>query len=146
MVWPLLAYGHVASRHDRAPDMYATGDSIVDTKPALPLHRYRTREAAAALVEEAIADFPPKAGLSMRSNAVRLVAGMWFITGSLHFPRGWVTAAMKAFMDHGVACPNAKCWRWYRSAMSQNPMIFANSPCVPVELLEQMDHDQLAED
>jgi hypothetical protein len=45
-------------------------------------------------VAEALEDFPPSPDLTMRANAVRVIAGMYWITGTTRFPRGWVRPAM----------------------------------------------------
>ena len=47
----------------------------------------------------------------MRANAIRLLASMYHVHDSTHFPRGWVRPAMQAFIAAGVDCPNARCWR-----------------------------------
>ena len=115
-------------------------------QPKLPLHRYaRTQDAAESLVSEALEDYPPLPGLSMRANTVRLLAGMWYIQGSMAFPRGWVTPAMQAFIERGVDCPNPRCWRSYRSDVKDNPGQFLTTPGAPVDLIRQMELDLMGE-
>ena len=112
--------------------------------PPLPVIRYAaTQKEAEALVEEAVADLPPLPGLSMRANAIRLLASMYHVHGSTHFPRGWVRPAMQAFIAAGVDCPNARCWRSYRSDVQENPGGFLSAEGTPVELLRQMELDLL---
>ncbi len=114
--------------------------------PPLPSFRYaKTQEAAEALVTEALEDFPPSPDFSMRANSVRVLAGMWNIQGSMNFPRGWITPAMKAFIALRVDCPNARCWRSYRADMAENPGQFLNTPGVPVEILRQLEFDLMGE-
>lgn len=116
-------------------------------QPKLPLHRYaRTQDAAELLVAEALDEHPPRQDLSMRANAVRLLASMWYIHGSMAFPRGWVSPAMQAFINRDIDCPNARCWRSYRSDVKDNPGQFLTTPGVPVELIHQMELDLLAVD
>jgi hypothetical protein len=116
-------------------------------QPKLPAHCYaKTQGAAEALVAEALDDFPPLPNLTMRANTVRLLAGMWFIQGSMAFPRGWVSPAMKAFIGNNVDCPNAKCWRSYRSDVKDNPAQFLSTPGAPVEIIRQMELDLLGDD
>ncbi len=116
-------------------------------QPKLPLHRYaRTQDAAESLVAEATDEHPPKQGLSMRANAVRLLASMWYVHGSMAFPRGWVSPAMQAFIDKDIDCPNARCWRSYRSDVKDNPGQFLTTPGVPVGLIRQMELDLLADE
>ncbi len=114
-------------------------------QPELPGFRYhRTQAQADALVAEALDEFPPKPDLSMRANAVRLLAAMWYCQGSTDFPRGWVRSAMQAFIDRDIDCPNARCWRSYRSNVQDNPGQFLPTPGVPTELLLQMENEVLA--
>lgn len=112
--------------------------------PPLPTLIYRsTQDAADSLVAEALSEHPPLPGLSMRANAVRMIASMWYVHGSLDFPRGWVRSAMLAFVSRSVDCPNARSWRSYRSKVSENPGFFLSSPGAPVDLLRQMELDLL---
>ncbi|WP_299653147.1 hypothetical protein [uncultured Tateyamaria sp.] len=114
--------------------------------PPLPAHQYsKTQELAEELVAEALDDFPPLPNLTMRSNTVRLLAGMYYVHGSMAFPRGWVTPAMRAFIERDVDCPNAKCWRSYRSDLKDNPGQFLNNPGVPTDLIRQMELDLMGE-
>ena len=114
--------------------------------PPLPSISYaKTKQAAEALVMEAFEDFPPSADFSMRANAVRLLVGMWFINGSMSFPRGWVTPAMQAFIERGIDCPNPRCWRSYRSDVKDNPGQFLSTPGAPVDLIRQMELDLMGE-
>lgn len=109
-------------------------------QPPLPAMRYKgTQAKAEALVSEAMGEYTPKAGLSMRANAVRLLVSMWYCHGSTKFPRGWVTPAMQAFVDLGLDCPNARVWRSYRSDIQDNPGQFLTTNGAPVELLRQME-------
>lgn len=113
--------------------------------PALPVIRYaKTQRAAEALVHEAVADWPPLPGLTMRANAVRLLASMYHVHGSTRFPRGWVRPAMEAFIAAGVDCPNARCWRSYRSDVQNNPGGFLSTEGTPTDLLRQMELDLLS--
>lgn len=93
---------------------------------------------------EALEDFPPSPDLTMRANAVRVIAGMYWITGTTRFPRGWVRPAMEAFVEAGLDCPNASVWRTYRSNVQENPGQFLSTPGVPRHILEQMELDALA--
>jgi hypothetical protein len=82
----------------------------------------------------------------MRANAVRLLASMYHVHGSTDFPRGWVRAAMLAFVAAGVDCPNARCWRSYRSDVRDNPGGFLSAGGAPTDLLRQMEIDLLGDD
>lgn len=114
--------------------------------PPLPAHRYaKTQALAEALVKEALEDFPPSPDFSMRANAVRLLVGMWFVQGSMNFPRGWVAPAMQAFIESGVDCPNARCWRSYRSDLVENPGQFLTTSGAPIDLIRQMELDLMGE-
>tara|TARA_R110002124_G_scaffold167131_2_gene334485 strand:+ start:1762 stop:2136 length:375 start_codon:yes stop_codon:yes gene_type:complete len=114
--------------------------------PPLPSISYaKTQKAAKALFTEALEDFPPSPDFSMRANAVRLLVGMWFIQGSMSFPRGWVTPAMQAFIESGVDCPNPRCWRSCRSDVKDNPGQFLSTPGAPVDLIRQMELDLMGE-
>ena len=111
-------------------------------QPPLPSIRYKDAQIEAeALVAEALAEYAPKMGLTMRANAVRLLVSMWYCHGSTKFPRGWVTPAMKAFLDRGLDCPNARVWRSYRSDIQDNPGQFLTTDGAPVELIRQMELD-----
>ncbi|CTQ33914.1 hypothetical protein [Jannaschia rubra] len=115
--------------------------------PELPRLTYaRTQLLADALVEEAVADLPPLPGLTMRANVARLLAAMYYVHGSVKFPRGWVRPAMRAFIDAGVDCSNARCWHSYRSDVQDNPGQFLNTEGAPVEFLMQMEIDLLGDD
>ena len=112
--------------------------------PSLPTHSYqKTQDAANALVAEALEDWPPLPELSMRANTVRLLVGMWYIHGAMVFPRGWLKPAMQAFIAAGVDCPNARCWRSYRSDVKDNPAQFLTTPGAPVDLIREMELDLL---
>ena len=114
--------------------------------PPQPVIRYAaTQREAEALVEESVADWPPLPGLTMRANAIRLLASMYHVHGSTHFPRGWVRPAMQAFIAAGVDCPNARCWRSYRSDVQDNPGGFLSTEGTPTDLLRQMELDLLGE-
>ena len=67
------------------------------------------------LIAEAAADFPPSPGLPQRHNVVRLVQGVYFITGSMNFPRGWVRAVQSEIGRAGALVPTAAVCRWIRS-------------------------------
>jgi|GEM_PF-2332518 len=134
------------------PDLSGTGPAWgatattvpVDGRPVPPLPAIRfvkTQREAEALVQEAAADWPPLPGLTMRANAVRLLSSMYHIHGSTRFPRGWVRPVMQAFIAAGVDCPNARCWRSYRSDVQDNPGSFLSTDGAPVELLRQMELD-----
>jgi hypothetical protein len=67
------------------------GEPATRTIPPLPSISYsKTQDAAKMLVAEALEDYPPSPDFSMRANTVRFLVGMWFIQGSMSFPRGWV--------------------------------------------------------
>jgi len=111
-------------------------------QPDLPAIRYRKHETALKeLVAEALEEYPPLSGLSMRANTIRLLVSMWYIQGNLTFPRGWVRQAMQAFFDIGIDCPNARCWRSYRADLKENPGQFLTTPGVPVDLIHQLELD-----
>lgn len=83
-------------------------------------HRRRVKACtlqneADALVAEAAADFPPSPDLPQRHNVVRLVQGVYFITGSMNFPRGWVRAVQSEISRAGALVPTAAVCRWIRS-------------------------------
>lgn len=112
--------------------------------PPLSRHVYHNTQAAAdALVAEAADDdrFRPLPGLPARNNAVRLMVGCWFASGSVAYPRGWVRAVMLACREAGAPHPNHKCLRWYRSRLRECPSYFAGTRGVPDELLAQMEQD-----
>lgn len=111
-------------------------------QPPLPAIRYKDAQAdAKTLVTEALDEHAPMASLTMRANAVRLLASMWYCHGSTKFPRGWVTPAMQAFLDRGLDCPNARVWRSYRSDIQDNPGQFLTTVGAPVDLIRQMELD-----
>lgn len=119
-----------------------SSSAVVRAVPPLPAHSYqKTQDAANALIAEALGDWPPMPDLTMRANTVRLLASMWYIQGDMAFPRGWLKPAMQAFIAAGVDCPNARCWRSYRSDLKGNPSQFLTTPGAPVEILRQMDLD-----
>lgn len=111
-------------------------------QPPLPVIRYKnTQPDVEALVAEALGEHAPKAGLTMRANAIRLLTSMWYCHGSTKFPRGWVTPAMQAFLDLGLDCPNARVWRSYRSDIQDSPGQFLTTNGAPTDLIRQMELD-----
>ena len=115
--------------------------------PELPRIRYMKAEPLMLeLVAEALAEFPPDPGLSQRANVVRLMLGMWYVSGTLTWPRGWVRQVMVGLRDRGCDVPNPTVCRWYRSALAQDPGQFASSPGVPADMLRQIELDLLGDD
>lgn len=112
--------------------------------PPLPRHVFHaTQREADTLVAEAIQDerFRPLPDIPPTSNVVRLVVGMWFVSGSVDLPRGWVRSVMMAMRAVGAPHPNAKCMRWYRSKLRDCPSYFSGMRAVPRELLRQIEQD-----
>ena len=111
-------------------------------RPPLPAIRYRKHETAVKeLITEALEEYPPLPGLTMRANTIRLLVSMWYVQGSLAFSRGWVRQAMQAFFDIEIDCPNARCWRSYRADLKENPGQFLSTSGVPVDLIRQLELD-----
>ena len=112
--------------------------------PPLPKHTFHaTQRDADCLVAEAAEDarFRPLPDLKPANNAVRMIVGMWYASGSLAFPRGWVMSVMLACRAAGAQHPSATCLRWYRSKVRDAPMYFAGMRGVPRELLVQLEQD-----
>ena len=114
--------------------------------PAFPRLRYMKAEPVMReLVAEALAELPPDPDLPQRANVVRLMLGMWYVSGSLRWPRGWVRQVMVGLEGSGCAVPNPTVCRWYRSALAQDPGQFATSPGVPADMLRQLELDLLGD-
>lgn len=112
--------------------------------PPLPKHTFHaTQREADALVAEAVEDgrFRPLPDLPPANNAVRLIVGCWYASGTLALPRGWVRAVMLAMRAADARHPSATCLRWYRSKVRDAPMYFAGMRGVPRELLLQIEQD-----
>lgn len=112
--------------------------------PRLPRHTFHaTQREADALVAEALEDarFVPLPDLKPANNAVRVIVGMWYASGTMAFPRGWVMAVMLACRAAGARHPSATCLRWYRSKVRDSPAYFAGMRGVPRELLLQIEAD-----
>lgn len=115
--------------------------------PILPTLRYKKAETALReLFEEAADDAQLDPDASMRSNVVTLLAHAWNVSGTIHWPRGWVREAMLVLATAGCGVPTAQIMRWYRSRISEAPGTFRNTARAPVEILEQMDLTLLAAD
>lgn len=104
---------------------------------------HRTQREADALVAEALEDprFTPRPDLRASDNVLRIALGMWFVGGSLNFPRGWVRSVMVACRAVGAPHPNPKCIRWYRSKLRDTPCYFKFRGCLDGDLLDQMADD-----
>lgn len=112
--------------------------------PPLPRHTFHaTQREADALVAETIQDdrFVPLPNLKPANNAVRMIVGMWYASGTMAFPRGWVMAVMLACRAAGVRHPSATCVRWYRSKVRDAPMYFAGMRGLDRGLLAQIEQD-----
>lgn len=109
----------------------------------LPPIFHRTQASADALVAEALEDprFRPLIDVSKTGNALRLILGMWYVSGSTVFPRGWVRAGMVACIRSDAPCPNATCWRWFRSKLIDSPAYFFGVRGLHRELLVQLEED-----
>lgn len=91
------------------------------------------------LVAMAQGDFPIDPSGTRRAALVRLLAGVWLHNGrSINFPHGYVRAVMLAVEGAGMHRPTRPVVRWHRSALQDDPLQFAQTPGVPVDLLEQM--------
>ena len=101
---------------------------------------HRTQREADALVAEALEDprFTPRPDMRASDNVLRIALGMWFVGGSLNFPRGWVRSVMVACRAAGAPHPNPKCIRWYRSKLRDAPHYFSTMPNVDGDLLAEM--------
>ncbi len=90
------------------------------------------------LVNEAIEDalargpFSPD---SMRGNVARVMAEMYYICGTMYWPRGWVRALMVAMAPHGLDATQAS-MRWYRNSLKDNPTIYDGVPHINGVALE----------
>lgn len=112
--------------------------------PPLPRHTFHaTQREADALVAEAAEDgrFRPLPDLPPANNAVRMIVGCWYASGTLALPRGWVRAVMLACRAAGAPHPNQKCIRWYRSKTADSPSYFMGMRGVPRDLLLQIEQD-----
>lgn len=124
-------------------DRVATATTEHDYPP-LPKHLFQATQAEAdALVAETVDDerFRPLPDLPPASNAVRIIVGCWYVSGTLGFPRGWVRPIMVACRAAGASHPNAKCLRWYRSKVADSPSYFMGMRGVPRDLLQQIEAD-----
>ncbi len=83
--------------------------------PRRIVHASNGQREADALVAEAATDFPPCPHLPQRHNIVRLFQGVYFITGSINFPRGWVRAVQLEIQKAGALVPTPEVCRWMRS-------------------------------
>tara|TARA_R110002049_G_scaffold67291_5_gene174786 strand:+ start:2157 stop:2540 length:384 start_codon:yes stop_codon:yes gene_type:complete len=115
--------------------------------PTLPTLRYKAVEPAMrVLFVEAAVDARLDPDASTRSNMVGLIAHAYHISGTIHWPRGWVREAMLVLDAAGCTVPTAQIVRWYRSRISEAPAAFQNTARAPVTILEQMDLDLLGDD
>ncbi len=115
--------------------------------PAFPRLRYKKAEPAMReLVAEALAELPPDPGLSQRANVVRLMLGMWYVSGTIRWPRGWVRQVMAGLGGRGCEVPSPSVCRWYRSALAQDPGQFASSAGVPADMLRRLELDLAGDD
>lgn len=111
--------------------------------PRIPHIFHATQAAADALVAEALEDprFCPLPDLPQSNNALRIILGAWFVSGSITLPRGWVRSCMLACHERGAPCPAPRSLRWFRSKMADSPSYFAGMRGLDRDLLEQMDVD-----
>lgn len=100
---------------------------------------WNSRAMARKLVDDAAARVDLHPDLSGRSNVVRLMLAMYELDGSLCWRRGWTDRVREVLADAGVAVPSGKVLRWYRSKLSENPMMFAHCPQVDVAMLERVE-------
>jgi hypothetical protein len=118
---------------------------MTDPSPhPLPKHLFHaTQREADALVAETVDDerFRPLPDLPPANNAVRMLVGMWYASGTLALPRGWVRAVMVACRAANAPHPNQKCLRWYRSKVQDCPAYFGGMRGVPRDLLLQIETD-----
>tara|TARA_R110002072_G_scaffold93924_2_gene207980 strand:+ start:6021 stop:6386 length:366 start_codon:yes stop_codon:yes gene_type:complete len=68
-----------------------------------------------ALMREAAEDYPPSPDRAQRHNVVLLIQGLYFITGSMLWHRGWVRALQCELGHAGCSIPTAAVCRWIRS-------------------------------
>lgn len=98
-----------------------------------------TRQGEAdALVAEAVSDAlarGPFSPVSMRQNVIRVMAEMYYVCGTMYWPRGWVRALMVAMAPHGLDTTQAS-MRWYRNSLKDNPIIYEGVPHINSVALE----------
>ncbi|AHM03042.1 hypothetical protein roselon_00602 [Roseibacterium elongatum DSM 19469] len=112
--------------------------------PPLPRHTFHaTQREADALVTEAIQDdrFAPLPGLPPACNSARIIVGMWYVSGTLSLPRGWVRSVMLAMRAVNAPHPSGKVLRWYRSKLRDSPAYFAGMRGLDRGLLAQIEQD-----
>jgi hypothetical protein len=101
----------------------------------------RRQPEAKALVAEALEEAPLDPTSPQGGNVVRLLSAMWFVCGTLNFPRGWVREVQLAMRDADCPVPTPASCRWYRSALIVDPLRFVRFRGVDPDLLEQMHRD-----
>ncbi len=100
---------------------------------------FNSRAIARKLVDDAAARVELRPDLSGRSNIVRMMLAMYELDGSLCWRRGWSDRLREVFAYRGLSVPSGKVLRWYRSKLSECPMMFSHCPLVDAALLERIE-------
>jgi len=103
--------------------------------------RTRRQPEARALVAEALEEAPLDPSAPQGGSVVRLLSAMWYVCGTLSFPRGWVREVQLAMRDAGCSVPTPASCRWYRSALIVDPLRFVRFRGADPGLLQQMHRD-----
>lgn len=111
------------------------------TKGRIVRIKTRRQPEARALVAEALEEAPLDPSAPQAGSVVRLLSAMWYVCGTMYFPRGWVREVQLALRDAGCAVPTPASCRWYRSALIVDPLRFVHFKGVDPDLLEQMHRD-----
>lgn len=90
------------------------------------------------LFDEAAADAELSPDKSQRENICRLLHAAFHICGTLRLPRGWVDEVRQAFEQVGCEPPCPKICRWYRSVVSDNPLMLEDWPWADPETIGDM--------
>lgn len=98
----------------------------------------RRLEGMRAMVAEAAADAPLDPSASQNQNIALLLLAMFAVTGTMHWPRGWVQAAQEEFLRAGCCVPTREILRWFRSRVQDDPGYFAGTPGADPELIRDL--------
>ncbi|MEM1380748.1 MAG: hypothetical protein AAGH41_08995 [Pseudomonadota bacterium] len=112
------------------------GGAFADRFASIP-KAYARQDEVDAMVAEAAGDYPPSADRRQVENVVRLIFGMYAVTGTMNLPRGWVRALIQTLRRAGCRAPTPSAARWYRSRIADDPASFARF-CPDPELLDDL--------
>lgn len=135
-------HGHLYSAR---PDTYRrvwralpSGGAYAGRDRGLPGPSRRQAEAD-ALVAEAASDVGHLSPCApSRHTIVRLLLGIYAITGSLDLPRGWVRAVLRTLAEADCPPTTPSVVRWYRTVLASDPGRFADVPGVDPVLLDDI--------